>query len=324
MYAIRIQEYGGREKLVYEDLPVPEPGPGEVRVKVEATGLNFVEIYQRKGLYANPLPFTPGAEFAGIVDALGEGVREFQVGEKVATANGRGGYASFAIASTSRLVHIPAGITSKQAAAVLLQGMTAHYLALSTYTLKSGDTALVHAAAGGVGQLLVQIARIHGANVIGTVSTEEKAQIARDVGAGHVILYSNEDFEAEVKRLTGAKGVDVVYDSVGQATFSKSLNCLRPRGMLVLFGQSSGPVEPFNPQILNQKGSLFLTRPFLDHYLLNREELDWRAGDLFKWLNSADLKVRIDRIFNLEETAAAHEYIEARKTKGKVLLIPPG
>jgi NADPH2:quinone reductase len=200
--------------------------------------------------------------------------------------------------------------------------MTAHYLALSTYPLKSEDFALVHAAAGGVGQLLIQIAKICGATVIGTVSTNEKAQIARQAGADHVILYLNEDFEEEVKRLTGGKGVDVVYDSVGQATFLKSLNCIRPRGMMVLYGQSSGPVEPINPQILNQKGSIFLTRPFLEHYLLTREELDWRVGDLFKWLASGDLKVRIDKTFKVEDASAAHEYIEGRKTKGKVLLIP--
>jgi NADPH:quinone reductase len=322
MYAIKIHQFGDASQLFYEEVAIPEPKAGEVRVKVQATGLNFVEIYHRKGLYPNLLPFTPGAEFAGTVDALGEGVTGFKTGDRVGTASGQGGYAQFAIAPASRLVHIPERVTLEQAAAVLLQGMTAHYLALSTYALKAGDTALVHAAAGGVGQLLVQIARKLGARVIATVSTEEKARLAREAGAHEVILYSQQDFEAETKRLTGEKGVEVIYDGVGKATFTKGLNCLKPRGLMALYGQASGPVEPFNPQILNQKGSLFLTRPSLGHYLLTREELLWRAGDLFNWIASGELKVRIDRSFPLKDARSAQTYMEERGTKGKVLLVP--
>ena len=247
---------------------------------------------------------------------------DFQPGDRVGTASGQGGYADFAIAPAARLVHVPESVSLEQAAAVLLQGMTAHYLMLSTYALKPGDTALVHAAAGGVGHLLVQIAKKFGARVIATVSTDEKARLARETGADHVILYSQQDFEAETKRLTGGKGVEVVYDGVGKATFLKGLNCLKPRGLMVLYGQASGPVEPINPQILNQKGSIFLTRPSLGHYLLTRDELLWRAGDLFHWLASGELKVRIDRIFPLEKAGAAQSYMEERGTKGKVLILP--
>jgi NADPH:quinone reductase len=322
MNAIRIHEYGDDSKLSYEEASMPEPKAGEVRVKVKATGLNFIEIYQRRGLYPNPLPFTPGAEFAGTVDALGEGVTDFQPGDRVGTASGQGGYADFAIAPAARLVHVPESVSLEQAAAVLLQGMTAHYLMLSTYALKPGDTALVHAAAGGVGQLLVQVAKIFGARVIATVSTDEKARLARETGADEVILYSQQDFEAETKRLTGGKGVEVVYDGVGKATFIKGLNCLKPRGLMVLYGQASGPVEPINPQILNQKGSLFLTRPSLGHYLQTRDELLWRAGDLFHWIASGELKVRIDRTFPLKEAGSAQSYMEERGTKGKVLILP--
>jgi NADPH2:quinone reductase len=322
MYAIRIHEYGDASKLSYEEAPVPEPKAGEVRVKVKATGLNFVEIYQRKGLYPVPLPFTPGAEFAGTIDALGEGVTDFQPGDWVGTASGQSGYAEIAIAPAARLVHVPEPVSLEQAAAVLLQGMTAHYLTLSTHTLKPGDTVLVHAAAGGVGQLLVQIAKKLGARVIATVSTDEKARIAREAGADEVILYSQQDFEAETKRLTGGNGVEVVYDGVGKATFAKGLNCLKPRGLMALYGQTSGPVEPVNPQFLNQKGSLFLTRPTMGHYILTREEFMWRAGDLFHWIASGDLKVRIDRTFPLKEASAAQSYMEERGTKGKVLILP--
>ena len=322
MNAIRIHEYGDESKLAYEQAPLPEPKAGEVRVKVKATGLNFIEIYQRKGVYPNPLPFTPGGEFAGTVDALGEGVTDFQPGDRVGTASGQGGYADFAIAPAARLVNVPESVSLEQAAAVLLQGMTAHYLMLSTYAFKPGDTALVHAAAGGVGQLLVQIAKTLGARAIATVSTEEKARLAREAGADEVILYSQQDFEAETKRLTGGKGVEVVYDGVGKATFLKGLNCLKPRGLMVLYGQASGAVEPINPQILNQKGSLFMTRPSLGHYLLTRDELLWRAGDLFNWIASGELKVRIDRTFPLKEANAAQSYMEERGTKGKVLILP--
>lgn len=322
MRAIVIHEFGDASKLSYEEAPLPEPAPGQVRVKVAAAGLNFVEIYQRKGLYPHPPPFIPGAEFAGTVDAVGEGVTDFQPGDRVGTASGSGGYAEYALAPAARLVRIPANISLELAAAVLLQGMTAHYLAWSTYPLQTGDTALIHAAAGGVGQLLVQIAKKCGARVIGTVSTEEKAQIAREAGADHVIRYAQEDFEVETKRQTGGRGVEVVYDSVGKTTFMQSLNCLKPRGYMVLYGQASGPIEPLNPQILNQKGSLYLTRPSLGHYLLTREELLQRTGDLFDWIEYGELKVRIDQTFPLEEAAAAHRYMEERRTKGKVLLIP--
>ena len=322
MHAIRVHEYGDASKLIYDEVPVPEPKPGEVRVKVMAAGLNFVEIYNRKGLYSNPLPMALGAEFAGTVEALGEGVTDFKVDDRVATANGAGGYASYAIAPAAKLVKVPENISLQQAAAVMLQGLTAHYLVTSTYPLKMSDTAVVHAAAGGVGQLLVQMARKRGARVIATVSSEEKAQLAREAGAGEVILYSTQDFVAEVKRMTDGKGVEVVYDSVGKTTFAGSLNCLKPRGYLVLYGQSSGPVESINPQVLNQKGSLFLTRPTLAHYVLTREELLWRTGDIFGWITAGELKVHIDKTFPLAQAGSAHTYMEDRKTKGKVLLIP--
>ncbi len=322
MYAVRVHETGDAGKLTYEEVALPQPKAGEVRVKVAAIGLNFVEIYNRKGIYPNPLPFTPGGEFSGTVDALGEGVTDVKPGDRVATANGTGAYAEYAFAPAGKLVPLPAGVSTELGAAIMLQGMTAHYLALSTYPLKPGDTALVHAGAGGVGQLLVQIAKKRGAHVIATVSTEEKAALAREAGADEVILYTQDDFEVEVKRLTGGKGVEVVYDSVGKTTFLKGLNVLKPRGMMALYGASSGPVDPINLQILNQKGSLFTTRPTLGHYVLTREELLWRAGDLFNWIAAGELKVRIDRSFPLAQAAAAHTYMEDRGTKGKVLLIP--
>jgi NADPH:quinone reductase len=322
MKVIRVHEIGGPGQQQLNETPIPGPGAGEVRVRVAAAGLNFIETYQRSGVYPVLLPFTPGAEFAGTVDATGVGVTGFQVGDRVATANGSAGYAEYALAPAERLVQVPAAISLEQAAAVMLQGMTAHYLALSTYPLKPGDTALVHAAAGGVGHLLVQIARMRGARVIATVSTDEKARLAREAGADEVILYSQQDFEAETKRLTGGQGVEVVYDGVGKTTFAKGLNCLKPRGYMVLYGGASGQVEPLNPQLLNQKGSLFLTRPTLGHYLLTRQELLWRAGDLFDWMEAGRLKVRIDQIYPLAEAASAHAYIEERKTKGKVLLVP--
>lgn len=322
MRAVRIHEYGGLEVLRLEDVPLPEPGPGEARVKLQAIGVNFIDIYQRTGQYPLPLPLILGGEAAGVVDVLGPGVEDLRPGDRVAYASHQGAYAEYAVVPAWKLVRIPDSLDIQQAAAVMLQGMTAHYLTHSTYPLKPGETALVHAAAGGVGHLLVQMAKQRGARVIGTVSTEEKARLAREAGADEVILYTEVDFEAEVKRLTGGKGVDVVYDSVGKATFDKSLNCLRPRGMMVLFGQSSGRVPPFDPQILNVKGSLFLTRPSLGPYIANRAELLWRANDLFTWLTSGQLQVRIDQVFPLAEAAQAHRYLEERKTKGKVLLIP--
>jgi len=322
MKAVQIYTYGDASQLSYEDVPLPKPGAGQVLVKIQATGLNFVEIYRRKGLYKVELPFRPGAEFAGFVEAIGEGVTGFEIGERVATARGSGGYAEFGIAPTSQLVSIPPDISFEQAAAVMLQGMTAHYLTRSTYPLKPGDTALVHAAAGGVGQLLSQIAKKLGVRVIGTTSTPEKAEIARQAGADEVILYTKEDFEPAVERLTDAKGVEVVYDGVGKTTFTKGLNCLAPRGYMVLYGQASGPVETFNPQILNQKGSLFLTRPTLSDYLQNRQEVLQRSGDLFQWMAAGELAVQIDRSYPMTEADEAQRYMEARLTKGKVLLIP--
>lgn len=322
MHSIQVHQTGDAGQLTYGESAVPAPKAGEVRVKVTAAGLNFIEVYQRKGLYSLPMPFTPGGEFAGTVDALGEGVQGFKIGDRVGTASGAGGYAEYAIAPAARLVHVPAGVSLESAAAVLLQGMTAHYLALSTFPLKPGHTALVHAAAGGVGLLLVQIAKHCGAKVIATVSNPQKAALAREAGADEVILYQDVDFESEVKRLTNGAGLDVVYDGVGTTTFLKGLNCLKPRGYMVLYGQASGPVEPVNPQLLNQKGSLFLTRPVLGHYLLSNEELAWRAGDLFNWMASGELKVRIDTTFALKDAASAHAYIEGRETKGKVLILP--
>jgi len=322
MHAVRVHEPGDADKLSYEEAPIPAPKAGEVRVKVAAIGLNFVEIYNRKGQYPNQLPFIPGGEFAGTVDAVGDGVTELKPGDRVATANGMAAYADYAIAPAGKLVPLPETVSLELGAAILLQGMTAHYLALSTYPLKAGDIALVHAGAGGVGQLLVQIAKKRGARVIATVSSDEKAQLARAAGADDIILYTRDDFEVEVKRLTNGKGVDVVYDSVGKTTFAKGLNCLRPRGLMALYGQSSGPVEPINLQILNQKGSLFVTRPTLGYYVLTRDELLWRSGDLFNWIAAGTLKVRIDRTFALADAAAAHTYMEDRGTKGKVLLIP--
>jgi len=320
MKAIRVHEYGQEDKLTYEQIPVPIPGPGQVRVKVEAIGLNFVDIYNRKGLYGQPLPFTPGTECAGVVDAVGEGVSDFAPGDRVATERAIGSYAELTVAPAIGLYRLPEDISARQAAATMLQGLTAHYLTSSTYPLKRGETALVHAAAGGVGLLLVQMAKRTGARVIGTVSTEEKAVLAGSAGADDVILYQNIDFARETRRLTDGRGVEVVYDSVGQATFDKSLDCLKPRGYLVLFGQSSGPVPPVDPQILNRKGSLFLTRPTLGSYTLTREEFMWRANDIFGWLAAGELSVRIDRIFPLAEAAAAHRYLENRQSKGKILL----
>ncbi|MBN2116696.1 MAG: quinone oxidoreductase [Anaerolineales bacterium] len=322
MKAIRVHQYGGLEALKVEDLPVPDLGEGEARVKIEASGVNFIDIYHRIGRYQGSLPFTLGQEAAGTVDAVGPNVMDVKPGDRVAYAGVQGAYAEFAIAPAWRLIPVPTGVDTKQAAAVMIQGMTAHYLTLSTYPLKEGETALVHAAGGGTGQLLVQLAKRRGARVIGTVSTDEKARRAREAGADEVILYTQTDFEAEVKRLTDNAGVDVVYDSVGKDTFDKSLNCLRRRGCMVLYGASSGAVPPLDPQILNAKGSIFLTRPFLAHYTADRAELLWRVNDLFKWIAAGELKIRIDRTFPLADAAEAHRYLEGRQSKGKILLIP--
>ncbi|MCS6816622.1 MAG: quinone oxidoreductase [Blastocatellia bacterium] len=322
MRAIRVHEYGGPEVLRYEDVPLPEPGPGEVRVKIEAAGVNFIDIYHRTGLYPNPLPFTLGVEGAGVVEAIGPDVADVRVGDRVAYALALGAYAERAIVPAWKLVPLPETIDFPTAAAAMVQGLTAHYLTHSTYSLKPGDTALVHAAAGGTGLLIVQMAKLRGARVIGTVSTEEKAQRAREAGADEVILYTQQDFEAEVRRLTDGRGVDVVYDSVGQATFEKSLNCLRPRGLLVLFGQSSGPVPPIDPLVLSAKGSVFLTRPHLSHYVATREELLERARALFQWIQEGQVKIHIEQLFPLAEAAEAHRILAARASMGKLLLVP--
>lgn len=322
MKAIRVHEFGGPEVMRYEDVPIPEPGEGEARVRIMAAGLNFVDVYNRTGQYRGDPPITLGMEGAGVVDAVGPEVTFVKPGDRVAYAMQQGSYAEYAIVQAWKLVLVPQEITHQQAAAVMLQGMTAHYLSHSTYPLGVEDTALIHAAAGGVGHLLVQLAKRRGARVIGTVSTPEKAELSRKAGADEVIIYTQADFETETKRMSGGKGVEVVYDSVGKTTFDKSLNCLRPRGYLVLYGQSSGAVEPWDPQELNRKGSLFLTRPSLGHYVADRDELLWRAGDLFNWIANDELELRIDQKLPLSEASDAHRYIEARKTKGKVLLIP--
>jgi NADPH2:quinone reductase len=322
MKAIRIHNHGGPEVLTYEDVPVPEPKAEEARVKIEVSGVNFIDIYHRTGLYPMNLPCTLGTEGAGVVDAVGEGVTEVKKGDRVAYAMLPGSYAEYAVVPAVRLVPVPNDIDAKSAAAVMLQGMTAHYLTHSTYPLQKGETALLHAAAGGVGLLLVQIAKMLGARVIGTVSTQAKADLARKAGADEIILYTQADFLAEVKRITNGQGVHVVYDSVGATTFEKSLDCLRPRGYLVLFGQSSGPVGPFDPAKLAAKGSLFLTRPSLAHYTLNRAELLRRAADLFDWMKAGKFNVRIEKTLPLRDAREAQQLLEGRKTTGKLVLIP--
>ena len=322
MKAMRVHKYGGPEVLTLEEIPVPEPKAGEACVKIEAIGVNYIDVYQRTGLYPLQTPFTLGTEGAGIVDAVGPNVTEVKKGERVGYAMIPGSYAEYAIVPAARLVPIPPNIDARSAAALMTQGMTAHYLTHSTYPLKKGETALLHAAAGGVGLLVIQIAKQLGATVIGTVSTEAKAKLAKEMGADHLILYTQSDFLAEVKKLTDGRGVNVVYDSVGQTTFDKSLDCLRPRGYLVLFGQSSGPVPPFDPGKLAAKGSLFLTRPSLAHYTLERSELLQRANEVFNWTATGKLKVRIDKTFPLAEAAEAHRQLEGRKTTGKVILLP--
>ena len=322
MKAIRVHSPGGPEALRYEDVPQPSPAAGDVLVKVEAAGVNYIDVYQRTGMYKVATPFTLGQEAAGVVTAVGPGVSDPKPGDRVAYTSILGAYAEYAVVPADRVVVLPDGVTTRQAAAAMVQGMTAHYLACTTYPLKAGDTCLVHAAAGGVGLLLCQIASRRGARVIGTVSTREKAALARDAGARDVILYTEQDFEAEAKRLTNGLGLQVVYDSVGKTTFEKGLNCLARRGMMVLYGQSSGPVGSFDPQVLNQKGSLFLTRPTIAHYIETRAELMARAGEVLAWVKSGTLKLRIEHEFSLAEAAEAHRALEARKTTGKLLLIP--
>lgn len=322
MKAIQIQQTGGPEVLQLAELPIPEPGPGQVLIRVEATGVNFIEIYFRKGTYKSSMPLVLGSEAAGTVEELGPGVTGFKAGDAVASVGVLGSYAEYALVPATQLVKVPAGLTMEQAAAAMLQGMTAHYLTHSTFPLKAGETALVHAAAGGVGLLLTQMAARIGARVIATVSTEEKAELAREAGASDVILYTEKEFEPEVKRLTGGKGVDVVYDSVGKTTFEGSLNCLRPRGLLALFGASSGPVPPFDLIQLAGKGSLFVTRPTLWHYIGTRADLEWRAGDVLGWAAKGELKLRTEHLYPLNEAAQAQSDLEARKTTGKILLEP--
>ena len=322
MKAIQVQETGGPESLRYVDLPVPEPGPGQARVRTRAIGVNFIDIYHRRGWYKLPLPFIPGMEGAGIVEAVGENVATVRAGDQVAWAMNPGTYAEYVLIGAHLLIKIPDGIDFQTAAAAMLQGMTAHYLAHSTFPLRAGETALIHAAAGGVGLLLTQMVKLLGATAIATVSTQQKAELARSAGADEIIFYEETDFEAEVRRITDGRGVDVVYDSVGRTTFEKGLNCLRPRGMMVLFGQSSGMVPPVDPGILAARGSLYLTRPVLGHYVADREELEWRASNVLSWIADGRLKIRVDRTYPLGKAEEAHRALEERKTTGKILLLP--
>lgn len=322
MKAIRIDGFGGPEVLHVAELPDLSPGPGQLLVRVEAAGLNFIDVYHRVGLYPNPLPLVPGMEGAGVVKGVGTGVTGWNAGDRVAWAGGLGAYAEQVLRPADRVVGIPAGMGTDTAAAVMLQGMTAHYLSTSTFPLAKGHTCLVHAAAGGVGLLLVQMAKRRGARVIGTVGTEAKAALARGAGADEVILYSREDFLEAVRRLTGGRGVDVVYDSVGKATAEKSLDCLVPRGMMVFYGNASGPVPPIDPLALSRRGSLFLTRPTLIHYVADRASLEARAADVLGDVAAGRLSVRIDRTYPLAEAAEAHRALEGRQTAGKVLLVP--
>ena len=320
MKAVRVHTLGGPEVLTYEDVDEPRPGAGEAVVKIAASGVNYLDVQYRIGRVKAPLPFVIGSEASGVVTEIGSGVTEVKVGDRVGWAMTLGSYAEYASVPAWKLVVLPAGLDMQVAAGVMLQGLTAHYLTHSTFALKPGDTALVHAAAGGVGSVIVQVARIIGARVLATAGTEAKAELARQAGAHDVIVYTTQDFEAEVKRLTGGRGVDVVYDSVGKDTFDKSLNCLRPRGMLALFGFSSGLVPPFDPAILGTKGSLFLTRPGLNQYMATRDELLSRMTAIFEWLASGALKIRIGHVFPMSDARRAHEDLEARRTTGKVLL----
>jgi NADPH2:quinone reductase len=322
MKAIQVKQPGGPEAMELVELPVPEPKANEAVVKLSASGVNFIDVYNREGRYKVPLPFVLGQEGAGTVTAVGADVKSVKVGDHVAWASVLGSYAEYAAVPAERLVPVPKGVSDREAAAAMLQGMTAHYLSHDTYPLKRGETALVHAGAGGVGLLLIQMAHNIGARVLTTVSTEEKAKLARAAGADEVILYSQADFEMETKRLTGGKGVDVVYDSVGKTTFDKGLNVLRPRGMMVLYGGSSGAVPPFDLIGLSQKGSLYITRPTLGHYTLTRQELVNRAEAVFGMIAAGKLKLRIEHTYPLKDAQQAHRDLEGRKTTGKLLLIP--
>jgi NADPH2:quinone reductase len=318
--AVYIEQTGGPEVLQFGDRPMPEPGAGEVLVKLAAAGVNYTDISQRNGSNKVPLPAVPGSEGAGTVESLGAGVTGFQTGDRVAWAMVRGSYAEYAAVPAKMLVNIPDGTDFRTAAAAMLQGMTAHYLSHSTFPLKASHTALVHAAAGGTGRLLVQMGVMLGARVIATVGTETKGELAREAGASDAVLYSREDWVEEVKRLTGGEGVDVVYDSVGLATFTKGLDCLKTRGMMVHFGQSSGPVPPFDTRVMSAKGSLYLARPTLASHIAKPDELAWRVGDVFRWIAEGKLKLRIEREYPLAEAAQAHRELEGRKTSGKIVL----
>jgi NADPH2:quinone reductase len=322
MKAIQIRATGGPEVLELAELPIPVPGPGQVLMRIEAIGVNFIEIYFRKGTYKAALPLILGSEAAGTIEELGSGVIGFKPGDAVASVSVLGSYAEYALVPAAQLMKVPSGLSPEKSAAAMLQGMTAHYLAYSTWPLKAGDTALVHAGAGGVGLLLTQMAVRLGARVITTVSSEAKAELSREAGASDVILYTEQNFETEVKRLTHGKGVDVVYDSVGKTTFDGSLNSLRPRGLLALFGGSSGPVPAFDLLQLSGKGSLFVTRPTLWHYVATRAELEWRAADVLGWASSGELKLRTEHVYSLTDAAQAHADLESRNTTGKILLEP--
>jgi NADPH2:quinone reductase len=322
MKAIQFTQTGGPEVLTLTDLPTPSSKSGEVLVRLAAIGINYIDTYHRTGLYSVPLPYIPGSEGAGVIEQVGEGVTGLSVGQRVAYAMQPGSYAEYVSISADKVVPVPDGMTDQQAAAVMLQGMTAHYLAFSTYPIRPGDTVLIHAGAGGVGLLLTQIARMRGARVITTVSTDEKAQLSRENGADEVILYTQTDFAEEVKKLTGGQGVHAVYDSVGKSTFEGSLDCLKPVGMMVSFGNASGAVPPFAPALLAAKGSLMFTRPSLAHYILTRSALLERAGALFNWVASGQLRLEIQQPYALADAAQAHRDLESRKTTGKLLLIP--
>ena len=324
MRAIRVHEVGGPEVLTYEEVPTPKPGPGQALVKIATSGVNFNDIYVRTGVaYATPTPFIPGVEAAGTVEAVGPDVTDVRPGDRVAYTMVSASYAEYVLAPAQRLVPVPDTMSLETAAAVIHQGLTAHYLSQSTHPIQPGETVLIHAAAGGVGQLLTQMAKQRGAHVIGTVSTEEKAQLAREAGADEIIMYTQEDFEIAARRLTGGEGVNVIYDSVGKDTFEKGLNCLRPLGHMVLFGLSSGKVAPIDPHLgLGLKGSLTLSRVLVTHYILTREQLLRRADELFGWVADGSIRVKIDIVYPLAEAAEAHRYLEGRKSRGKVLLIP--
>ena len=322
MKAIQVRQPGGPEQMELTEVPTPQPGPGQALVRIAAAGVNFIDIYFRSGQYKADLPLTLGSEAAGTVEAVGRDVTDVAAGDRVAYAMVRGAYAEYAVVPAAQLVRIPGAVDFESAAAAMLQGMTAHYLTHSTYPLQKGETCLVHAAAGGAGRLIAQLAKARGARVLGTVSSREKAAVAAEAGVDDSIIYTQTDFEAEVKRITAGQGVHVVYDSVGKTTFEKSLACLRPRGMMVLFGQSSGAVPAIDPQVLNTRGSIYLTRPSLAHYILNREELLWRAGDVLTAIERGTLTLKVGQTYPLANAAAAHRDLESRRSVGKLLLVP--